>query len=443
MPTTPTAVTVSTPEGRFRGLAYATHTEFSSIEFCSIPGPFHNSQPRRGESTELIDATVPHPERVALSITAPPGATLGDDLPVIAYIHGGSYDSGTHEDQDAQGTAMAQSGVIVVRLGYRTGLPGFARFPDDDPTYYRGVADCQWGLNWVQRCIEYFGGDPTNVTLVGQSAGAGIALWLTRRDHYQGTFRRILAMSPAYPRVPFSQRKGSLRRLIFTPVTRRHLTELLEKKPGALARGYRRWRTRYFYDLVLGPAPFDAQELANIPILVTCTREECFKFVPAARRADTKGYGGIAARLMASAMGLEIPVSSYLESARKVYPHREMSQLISDSSIRRWVSDTAENAPAQCWVLQYEGTAEKPMLHCDDLPLVFRPDPTRRTIHRIVVDFARGNTPAWPRYQRTDGRQVQIYDAAQGTLHTAADPLKPVRLAFTHHIPWKSAGARW
>ncbi|WPF65556.1 MULTISPECIES: carboxylesterase family protein [unclassified Corynebacterium] len=442
MSTAPSTVTIRTPEGRFRGIAHRTHAEFSSIQFCTIPGPFEDSRPKRGTPEQLIDATVPHPKRIALSITAPPGATFGDDLPVMVYIHGGSYDSGNHEEQDSKGTAMAQAGIIVVRLGYRTGLPGFAHFSDDEDHHYRGVADCQWGLEWVQRCIEYFGGDPTNVTLVGQSAGAGIALWLSRRDHYQGAFRRLIAMSPAYPRTTFDKRKGTLRRLIFTPITRRHLTELHSKNPAALRRGYRRFRSRFFYDLTLGPGPFAPNELVNIPMLVTCTREECFNFVPAVKRLDQRGRGGIAVRVMAKAMGLEIPASSYLESARKVYPHREMSQLISDSAIRRWVSDTAENAPAQCWVLQYEGDEEHPMLHCDDLRLVFRPDPARRSIHRIMVDFARGDTPAWPRYQRTDGRKVKIYDAPTGQLHTTEDPLKPVRLAFHHHIPWKSAGAR-
>lgn len=442
MPTAPAPVTVSTPEGRFRGIAHATHAEFSSIEFCTIPGPFQDSRPRRGTPEERIDATAAHPERVALSVTTPPGATFGDDLPVIVYIHGGSYDSGSHEEEDSQGPAMSRAGIIVVRLGYRTGLPGFAQFSDDEPQHYRGVADCQWGLEWVQRCIEHFGGDPTNITLVGQSAGAGIALWLTRRDHYRGAFRRVVAMSPAYPRRPFAQRKGSLRRLLFTPITRRHLTELHRTKPEALARGYRRLRTRYFHDLALGPCPFAANELSNIPILVTCTREECFEFVPAVRRLDARGHGGMAVRVMAKTMGLEVPASSYLRSAREVYGRREMSQLISDASIRRWVSDTAENAPAQCWVLQYEGSDAEPMLHCDDLPLVFRPEPTRRSVHRIVVDFARGTMPAWPRYQRTDGRKVRVYDATSGELRTESDPLKPVRLAFTHHIPWKSAGAR-
>ncbi|MBC3185111.1 carboxylesterase family protein [Corynebacterium sp. zg-331] len=442
MSTAPSTVTVRTPEGRFRGAAHPTHNEFSSINFCVIPGPFHDSRPRRGSAGELIDATVAHPEHVALSITTPPGASVGDDLPVIVYIHGGSYDSGTHEEEDSKGTAMAQAGVIMVRLGYRTGLPGFAHLSDDEDHHYRGVADCQWGLEWVQRCIEYFGGDPTNVTLMGQSAGAGIALWLTRRDHYRGAFRRLIAMSPAYPRGTFAQRKGTLRRLLSTPITRRHLTELAEKNPEKLRRGYRRLRSRFFHDLALGPGPFAASELVNIPILITCTREECFHFVPFVSRLDRRGRGGIAVRVMAKTMGLEIPASSYLQSAREIYPHREMSQLIGDSGIRRWVSDTAENAPAQCWVLQYEGTEDHPMLHCDDLPLVFRPQPSRRTIHRIMVDFARDTTPPWPRYRRSEGRTVAIYDALSGSLYTQNDPLKPVRLAFTHHIPWKSAGAR-
>ncbi|WP_349676585.1 carboxylesterase family protein, partial [Corynebacterium sp. UBA2622] len=52
--------------------------------------------------------------------------------------------------------------MIQVRVGYRLRLAGLARFPDDAPSHYRAAHDCQLALEWVQRNIEAFGGDPTN-----------------------------------------------------------------------------------------------------------------------------------------------------------------------------------------------------------------------------------------------------------------------------------------
>lgn len=134
-----------------------------------------------------------------LTVTAPAHATKFNDLPVLAVIHGGGYDAGSRNEASFDGAELAQAGVIVVSIDYRLGIQGFARFHDDAPHHYRGIDDCSLALEWIQTHIEDFGGDPTNVTLFGQSAGAGIALWLARRDHYRGMFRRVWAASPSFP----------------------------------------------------------------------------------------------------------------------------------------------------------------------------------------------------------------------------------------------------
>lgn len=432
-------VQVNCPAGEITGTTVGDVSYFRSIQHLS----FETFSPARLAAPAHIDARTPRPGEVALSVTVPAGARADEDLPVLAYIHGGAYESGSHEESRTRATAFARAGVITVSLDYRLGPAGFVRFHDDEPNRYRGIDDCLLGLQWIQRNIESFGGDPTNVTLSGQSAGAGIALWLARRDHFRGEFRRVLALSPAYPRDTFERRKGSLRAALSTPVTRVAFSRL---KPTALERGYRRFKARHATDMALGPAPFDGAELSDIPILVTETREEFYDH-PLGVRVDRAGFSTAGLRLMGRTMGLE-SVGTYLAHARRHDPQGVARQLIGDSLIRRWVSRTVEDAPGSVWLSELAGTPGHPALHSCDIPLFFHTlDADRRyhrgdagrsreladRIHGDVRDFVHGRLPAWPRYEPVEGgriaRQLLLNDPAAGPRHVT-DPLRLVRESF-------------
>lgn len=424
--------------GTILGMATGETTHFRSIR--------HLSHPLFGDS-ELnppahIDAREADPGAVALSVTVPTGTPAGADLPVLVYLHGGRYETGSHEEAHTQGAAFARAGIITVTLGYRLGLPGFIRFHDDEPNRYRGVDDALNGLKWVQRNIEAFGGDPTNVTLAGQSAGAGIALWLARRDHFRGEFRRVLALSPAFPRQTFEQRKGSLRAALGRPVLR---TTLSETSPAVLARGYRRFRTRHLTDMALGPAIFDGRELSDIPILLSTTREE-FHHHPMGRRLDRAGVlaATTGIRTLGTMMGLDRP-GDYLRLAREQVPAETLArQFLGDSLIRRWVARAVEDAPGEIWLREYAGTPAHPAGHSQDLPLLFHNLDSRRQVadprtraaagllHRGAVDFIHGHRPDWAPYSPTGGRAAQrldITDPAAGW-QLVSDPLELPRSTF-------------
>lgn len=429
-------VQVNCAAGQITGTLAVDSTHFHSIPYAEFDtfGPSRLAAPRR------IDASHPRDTQVALSITVPTGTRAGEDLPVLVYIHGGRYEHGSHAESPARGVRFTRAGVITVTVGYRLDLAGFVPFHDDEPNRYRGVDDCQTALEWIQRNIEEFGGDPTNVTLAGQSAGAGIALWLARLDHFRGGFRRVMAMSPAYPRQTFEQRKGSLRAALGRPITRAALSSA---KPEALRRGYNTFRTRHITDMALGPAPLDGRELAEIPILLTCTREEFYNH-PMGLRLDRAGLSGVGARLFGRQMGLR-SVGSYIERARKYDPDGVARQLIGDSLIRRWVAHTAENAPGPLWVAEYAGTPEQPALHSFELPLVFhtldedryfhdRNDEQAKRltdlVHHFTRKFIHGTMPGWPQYgeQRTVSR-LHIAEPAL-TVTEVIDPLQLARESF-------------
>jgi len=134
-----------------------------------------------------------------LNLWRPAGA--GEKLPVLVYIHGGSLQTGQPWYADYSGEGLARKGVIVVNFGYRLGVFGFLAAEElmaEDPngsTGNYGLMDQIKALEWVRDNIAAFGGDPENVTLAGESAGAACVTALCTSPAAKGLFRRAIAES--------------------------------------------------------------------------------------------------------------------------------------------------------------------------------------------------------------------------------------------------------
>jgi para-nitrobenzyl esterase len=114
--------------------------------------------------------------------------------PVMVWIYGGAYKFGSADDPAYNGCRIAREGeVVVVTLNYRLGIEGFARI--EGAPANRGLLDQVAALHWVQENIAAFGGDPEQVTLFGESAGAGSLAALMAMPRASGLFRRAIAQS--------------------------------------------------------------------------------------------------------------------------------------------------------------------------------------------------------------------------------------------------------
>jgi para-nitrobenzyl esterase len=124
--------------------------------------------------------------------------------PVLVYIHGGGYSGGAGDVLVYDGEALAARGVVVVTFNYRVGVFGFFAHPGltaeggHEASGNYGLLDQIAALRWVQRNIAAFGGDPQNVTVAGQSAGAGSVHLLTASPLARGLFQRAIAQSGAW-----------------------------------------------------------------------------------------------------------------------------------------------------------------------------------------------------------------------------------------------------
>jgi len=124
--------------------------------------------------------------------------------PVMVWIFGGAYTESAGSSPHNDGEALARQGVVVVTFNYRLGPFGFFSHPEltkesgHDASGNQALMDAMAALLWVQTNIAGFGGDPRNVTIFGESAGAAMAAGLVGSPRAGGLFRRAISESGAW-----------------------------------------------------------------------------------------------------------------------------------------------------------------------------------------------------------------------------------------------------
>jgi len=135
-----------------------------------------------------------------LNVWTPAGRTDAK-LPVMVWIHGGSFNFGSSSLAEYDGARLSQHGVVVVTINYRLGPFGFLVHPllDEESGQHvsgnYGLLDQIAALGWVRQNVGAFGGDPRNVTVFGQSAGSRSVSLLLISPLAEGLFHRVIAQS--------------------------------------------------------------------------------------------------------------------------------------------------------------------------------------------------------------------------------------------------------
>ncbi len=124
--------------------------------------------------------------------------------PVMVWIYGGGFFGGAGSEARYAGDGLAKKGAVVVTLNYRLGSLGFLAHPELSAESEHkvsgnyGMLDALAALRWVQQNVAAFGGDPGNVTVFGESAGANMTATLVGSPAAKGLFRRAIAQSGAW-----------------------------------------------------------------------------------------------------------------------------------------------------------------------------------------------------------------------------------------------------
>ena len=192
---------------QFLGIRYATSERYCApMPFtyegaehdCTTPAPY----PVQLCSTIELVLTGIHYENLPqeescqyLSITVPEGATSEHRLPVMVWYYGGSYRNGGCDNPFYDRSVLAkENGVIVVGINYRLSLLGFVKNREGGFAN-NGLLDAIEGLRWVKNNIAAFGGDPTNITIFGESAGGDLVRCIMLSEGTDDLYRHAIIQS--------------------------------------------------------------------------------------------------------------------------------------------------------------------------------------------------------------------------------------------------------
>jgi len=208
---------VITGLGTVRGVQQDGVVVFHGIPYAAPPIAERRFAPPKAARawSGVLDATRPaaiapqSPSRVYASMGPVPGVQSEDCLtltvslphgpvteaPVIVWFHGGGFATGGGALPWYDASALARHGFVVVAVNYRLGAAGFLALPGCLPGNF-ALLDEEAALQWVQRHVAAFGGDPGRVTVMGQSGGAHNIASLLTMPRARGLFARAILMSP-------------------------------------------------------------------------------------------------------------------------------------------------------------------------------------------------------------------------------------------------------
>jgi para-nitrobenzyl esterase len=434
------------PVGERRFAAPEPAEAWDGVRDATRPG----ATPQRGDTgvTLIPEPSIPGADILNLNVFTPsPGPDAR--LPVLVYIHGGGYVSGSPASPWYDGAPFARDGVVTVAISYRIGFDGFGWVSDGATN--RGVRDWLLALEWVQRNIAAFGGDPDRVTLAGQSAGGGAVLTLLGMPAAQHLFRHAWSMSPTAVTIP-EEAALSVSRAVaaaagvagptaaaFAAVPPERLHDLLPNPLSgglgalglALDGGIPNIGPSVDGELIVRPtiASLAAGTGSDKPLVVGGMDDEFSMIADDLPRAVRL----VPLPLLLRVLGLRGERRrAYLAANAELRargPRRLLGRFVSDTTMRRDVvrAARARAASPDTWVYAFSWVSPTRhwAMHCLDVPFFFDvlgapqvdrvagpnpPESLARAYHGAALSFIREGRVDWRRW--SDGDVARVFDGA-------------------------------
>ncbi|MET0297072.1 MAG: carboxylesterase family protein, partial [Microbacterium sp.] len=423
---------------------------------------------QRGDQgiTLIPEPSIPGEHTLNVNVFTPAPGDARAQLPVLVWIHGGAYISGSPASPWYDGRAFNRDGVVTVTISYRLGFDGFGRIPGAPSN--RGVRDWLAALEWVQANIAAFGGDPDRVTIAGQSAGGGAVLTLLGMPAAQHLFHAAWALSSALTDVPaeraatFAAKLANLAGVAptrdgFASVDEAELHRLQEKATStdsndrlagvvALLDDGLPWGPVIDGDLLTRPTleSLAAGIGADKPLVLGTTDDEF-----------TMSTDSAAALLRVIPPSLVLGRIAVPRTVRRAYLADNAQQrrkgtaalvgrYATDVVFRRTVVRVADaRGAAPTWVYRFSwpSPTRRWSLHCLDVPFWFDcldatgataiagdapPRGLAAALHGSAAEFVRDGDPGWPTWASAPG-VTRIFGGPASAVDVAADGYASVR----------------
>lgn len=381
--------------------------------------------------------------------------------PVMVYFHGGAYSGGSVSDPLNEGARLARRGdVAVVTVNHRLNALGYLYLPERFPdSGNNGQLDLIAALQWVQRNIASFGGDPCNVTVFGQSGGGAKIATLMAMPEAKGLFHKAITMSgqqvtasgPLHARrraQAFLDKLGSGVDPATAPVEQ--LIAALSATDPVMGGGVYMGPVLDMKHLTRHPFWPDAAPQGNpIPMMLgNCVAETRAFFAPDSRQLKGIDWRNLAARA-GPEMKVDIDPAWVTAQFRARYPADSPEQIFHRmvTAGRSWRGQVEEadararNGRLNTWVYQLDFERAK---HTDDIGLSFgtfeNATPARQAMSDTVMDafvhFARTGNPGWAPYSRAR-RETMVFDTVSRVKN---DPRQWERELFAR-VPYIQPGS--
>ena len=387
-----------------------------------------------------------------------PAQKTDEKLPVIYWIHGGGFSGGSTSTPMYDGTGFTKKGVVFVSVAYRLGPFGFMAHPElsresgsGSGTY--GLADMISGLEWVQENITRFGGDPSNVTIFGHSAGGAAVSLLAASPVAKDLFHRVICMSGGtFGPLLTSDQTGAGMRIPALEMAESNGKEFLNRLGAADIKAARTLNAEEIQEaLTGGMGGMRFQPVADGRIIP----RDLYSLYQSGRFNDTPILLGNTSEEGASMGGIrdvtpdefEKQVRSQYGSHADVvlgaYPHstdaeatrasRELRQSTSAWNTWTWARLQSRNGTGKAFKYLFDYHPDRPDIgsgHGSDVPYAFQtlgggrqgePSPEALKLSDMIssywINFARSgdpngpDLPAWPAFTE-DGQKVMLFDAA-------------------------------
>jgi len=395
-----------------------------------------------------------------------PAEASGASLPVMVWIHGGGFVAGSGSEPRQDGGRLALEQVVVVGINYRLGVFGFFAHPqltaesDRGASGNQGLLDQVAALEWVRRNIAAFGGDPSNVTIFGESAGSFAVSALMAAERARGLFHRAIGESGAFfpspgaAHAPPDLEAGEEAGLALAKTLDAAGLDALREKPAgavlqAAARSGARFAPIVDGGLVARPPVevFAAGGQSRVPLLAGWNRDELRALdTLAKRRPDAASFtaqlrerfGAGAERLLAvypagsdaEALESAAALRGDLFVGHATWKWLELHAATGGSAVYRFSFDRNVPLPAGGWNGVPATAEDVGARHAGEIEYVFgtlecQPAVPWQPEDRALSDrmlaywahFARqgdpngSGLPEWPRYRPDDGHRLQHLDA--------------------------------